>query len=361
MKSINSKYLSRIDHLRFFAASLLIFHHFRGENLKWDGTYTFKQMIILWLNNGSSGVSLFLVLTGFLFCIISDAGRKKIKYSGYIYNRILRIFPLMTLICFIVICISRQSSTPMDILRILTLQLNTGQSFTGWGHDFFPVGPIWTIAVEFHFYLIFPFIALFLNKYGKTYILGLVLLFIFIKFTIATISGSNIYFNLYHTIIGRMDQFIIGMFYALMYINHNSVKLENKLLSTITTLLSLFALTCLFTLKKETVFYCSLSFTIEALAWGLIILCYLKIKLPDNKYLENVLSSLGSISFSLYLLHLPVGTLISKIFQFNQPLNITSSITQSLIRLAFIIGISYLTYFSIEKPFMSLRVKYTNE
>ncbi|WP_423805513.1 acyltransferase family protein [Pelistega ratti] len=84
-----------------------------------------------WLVNGSTGVSLFLFLTGFLFCIISGYGGKKIQYKGFIYNRILRIFPLMILMVFIVITINRVNSTPMDIFRILTLQLNTGHSYTG--------------------------------------------------------------------------------------------------------------------------------------------------------------------------------------------------------------------------------------
>lgn len=55
-----------------------------------------------------SGVSFFLVLTGFLFCQISKGGEKNIKYWGFVYNRILRIFPLTIFLVFIIICYSRQ-------------------------------------------------------------------------------------------------------------------------------------------------------------------------------------------------------------------------------------------------------------
>lgn len=99
-------YLSRLDHLRFFAAFLLVVHHFRG-NLDYDSGMNFLSFIMLWLNNGSTGVSLFLVLSGYLFCILCKAGEYKIVYSKFIKNRILRIFPLLTVLFFCILCVSR--------------------------------------------------------------------------------------------------------------------------------------------------------------------------------------------------------------------------------------------------------------
>jgi peptidoglycan/LPS O-acetylase OafA/YrhL len=103
-----------------------------------------------------------------LFCQISNGGQKNLRYWRFIFNRVLRIFPLMVFLVFIVICCSKQTSTPIDILRIFTLQLNTGNAYTGWGHDFYPSGPIWTIAVEFQFYFLFPFI-IFKSLWGKIF------------------------------------------------------------------------------------------------------------------------------------------------------------------------------------------------
>lgn len=77
MKSLNTNYFSRIDHLRFFAAALVLFHHFRGKiTSEFPNTIDIvgyvKYFVNFWAINGSSGVGLFLFLTGFLFCIISD-------------------------------------------------------------------------------------------------------------------------------------------------------------------------------------------------------------------------------------------------------------------------------------------------
>ena len=62
--------LYRLDSLRFIAALLVIFVHFRGDI---DSTYTnldsIRSVIVLWIKNGSAGVSLFLVLSAFLFTV----------------------------------------------------------------------------------------------------------------------------------------------------------------------------------------------------------------------------------------------------------------------------------------------------
>lgn len=357
MKSLNINYIDRIDHLRFFAAVMLIIHHFRG-NLNWDGSYSLNAFARLWMENASSGVSFFLVLTGFLFCLISDSGRRRIKYSGYVFNRILRIFPLLVFLVFIIICCSRQVSSPIDILRVLTLQLNTGNGYTGWGHDFFPSGPIWTIAVEFQFYLIFPFLALFLKNYGPKYLVGVVILMLCTRFNISVIKGGDIYYNMYHTIIGRLDQFAIGMLFGHFY-RKGFFAFMSKLVPNIFVFsISLAILTFMFTFHKTSISYCSLSFLIEAVCWGAIAICYLTAPLPDIKIINTSLSYLGMIIFSLYLLHLPLGEMINNVFSFSIPSTVSGSLYQSFVRIPLIVAASFFTFYIIEKPFMALRVKY---
>ncbi|QOF66997.1 acyltransferase family protein [Actinobacillus sp. GY-402] len=80
MKSLNFNYLSKLDHLRFLAAILVIFHHFRGVNISISNieNVTVSNVVKIWLVQGSSGVSLFLVLSAFLFTLIANAGMKKL-------------------------------------------------------------------------------------------------------------------------------------------------------------------------------------------------------------------------------------------------------------------------------------------
>ena len=354
MKSLNSSYFSRIDHLRFFAATLVIFHHFSGNIAVSPDAGLITNFFITWLQKGSTGVSLFLFLTGFLFCIISDIGNKKINYKGFIYNRILRIFPLLIVLVAIVIAINRANSTPMDIFRVLTLQLNTGNPGTGWGHEFFPVGPIWTISVEFQFYLIFPFLALFLKRYGLKYLLGIVLLSILIRINVANLVPNPMYWNFYHTILGRLDQFAVLWNRGYLNLFHSYV------FSIFLTLISFTLLTYLFTLNKDNPYVASLLFSIEALLWGGVVCSYFLVGIKFNNLLDTILSKLGEISFSLYLIHLPVGIFVNKLLGFVSPNTLSDSLLQSCIRMIPIILISMLIFNLIEKPFMSLRVKYTS-
>lgn len=313
-----------------------------------------------WLINGSTGVSLFLFLTGFLFCIISGYGEKKIQYKGFIYNRILRIFPMMVLMAFIVITVNRAGSTPMDIFRILTLQLNTGHSYTGWGHEFYPSGPIWTIAVEFQFYLLFPFLALFLSRYGLKYLFAIVLLSIALRFNIHSLVSKPMYWNFYHSIFGRLDQFVLGMIFAVLWKRGYFSLFSSKLVSLVVVITSIIVLMYLFTFKKTDAIYTYFSFTIEAICWGLIAVAYFVVKLPKVKFIDTSLAKLGEISFSLYILHLPIGGMVTRVLNLSLATSVTDSLSMTLIRLIPIILVSFFTFYVIEKPFMSLRVKYTS-
>ncbi|QIM64073.1 acyltransferase family protein [Frederiksenia canicola] len=363
MKSLNTSYFSRLDHLRFFAAALVLLHHFRGKislsaitevNL----TNYIEYMFSFWAINGSTGVSLFLFLTGFLFCTISDYGRKKINYAGFVYNRVLRIFPLLIVIIFIVITMSRSESTPMDIFRVITLQLNTGSPHASWAQKFYPAAPIWTIGVEFQFYLIFPFLALFLSKYGSRYLALLIVLMISIRYNMEVLSSKPMYTDFYHSIIGRMDQFLVGMLFA-VWVNKGYFNwLKNKFIAVFFSLLVFFVLMYALPFRAK-VSYTYIHFTVEAILWGVIVVAYFLVDIKIPRLLDLLFSKLGEISFSIYLLHLPIGMMLSKSLSLVPPQNISELCFQFLFKLIVTIIVSFITFYTIEKPFMSLRVKYT--
>jgi len=84
------------------------------------------------------------------------------------------------------------------------------------------------------------------------------------------------------------------------------------------------------------------------------------VQITIDNLLDTILSKLGEISFSLYLIHLPVGMFVNKLLGFVSPNTLSDSLLQSCVRMIPIILISMLMFNLIEKPFMSLRVKYTS-
>lgn len=346
MKGMNSGYLSRLDHLRFFAAILVFFFHFSGVHEKLSKIENIKDVVKVWAANGSTGVSLFLVLSGFLFCVISDAGNKEIKYKEYITNRILRIAPLVTIFVFICITLNRENSGPLDILRVLFLQLNTGNKFSGWGGDIFPIGTIWTIAVEFQFYLIFPFLMIILHKHGIRKIVSLVLFFIIIKLMLVMYSGVYVYGNLYHSIIGRIDQFLIGIIFGALYCRYKNKILtpNNYIILFPLSLLSLVLLTFFLMQSRYTVVYNTLGFSTEAFLWAVLIMCYLCINISFNKKLDACLAYLGGLSFSMYLLHLPIGIITSRFMKNEYGIIMNGFVFSLIIVIPLTIVVSSLTF-----------------
>jgi len=352
----NHTYLSRLDHLRFFAISLVVFMHFSNGIDKPDSVNSFVDFLYLWIKSGSTGVSLFLVISGFIFCVITDAGEKNIDYKKFITNRVFRILPLLLVIFFIIITINRENSTPLDILRVLTLQLNTGNPYTGWGNNIFPSGPIWTIAVEFQFYLIFPFIINIMHKQGTSKIFLFMLCMIIIRSLIVLSSSSNSYDNLYHSITGRLDQFLWGVLFGYYYIKQKGKGFKiPQSLSMI--FLGLLIVSMLMIYRSHSNFYNIFSFNIEALGWSLFLMGYLTLNIKFFGLIDSSLAYLGGLSYSLYLTHLPVGLILSH--KLSNHLHFNNSLFFTiLIIFPVCIFISWITFNGIEKPFLMMRKKY---
>ena len=363
MQSQNIRYIARLDHLRFFAFLPVFAFHFRGPDspLFFHGEWTsWKDLAKLWIENGSSGVSLFLVLSGFLFCLITDGGRKSVRYLPFVYNRILRIIPLTTFLVFLVITVNRAESTPMDILRLLTLQLNTGHPWTGWGaSDAFPSGPIWTIAVEFQFYLLFPLIIGFIRDKGIRWALGLILLMITTRLILIGNSSPHLFFNFYHTITGRLDQFILGILAGIYYLRSGGARPARPLPLMLAAVALFYAFSYLFAQRDDSWFGAAFSFPLEAVLWSAVIIGYLRFPFPNWPWLDRLLAWLGGLSFSLYLFHHAVIFLALRHFGMSYPQSLTEMLQRSAVIIAVTIVYACLTYYIIEKPFAAKRVKYT--
>ncbi len=218
MESKNIKYLPGLDHIRAYAAVLMVIYHsilFLSYDQSYNRVFALDEWIYTknflspLLIEGHTAVALFMVLSGFLFYLITY--EKKIFYWKFIQNRILRIYPLFLFLIFVGI-----SSYAGNFDFIIFLK-------TIFGFDNMPpqlmIGPYnavsWAISVEFMFYLVFPFLIKIIK--GKKDFFMLILLFVVFR-VLSYLAGCSARDITYGTILGRMDQFIIGMFGSYLYI-----------------------------------------------------------------------------------------------------------------------------------------------
>lgn len=155
-----------LDHLRGLAAVMVLLAHglhnlsrgmYRDEIGAWITTKNFFYACIA---EGHAGVSLFIVLSGFLFMYINY--NKNIDYGRFIKNRVLRIYPLYVVMVLCGAYAFSSSLTTGNLLGSLLLLQGTGAAHNGGMFTMI----LWTISTEFIFYLAFPFMNLFIQKYG---------------------------------------------------------------------------------------------------------------------------------------------------------------------------------------------------
>jgi peptidoglycan/LPS O-acetylase OafA/YrhL len=105
------------------------------------------------------GVDLFFALSGFLITRILAATRFRPHYYRNFYmRRVLRLVPVYLLTLVLVAVFIPHSGT------FLLLSLIYLANFSKWLHVPMAYGPLWSLAVEEHFYFIWPWLVRFLNR-----------------------------------------------------------------------------------------------------------------------------------------------------------------------------------------------------
>lgn len=349
-----------LDHLRGLAALLVFsFHAIHLLHLHWQARPDLAWLGVI--TEGHTGVALFFVLSGFLFMQIALQGGS-IQYGQFIKNRLLRIAPLFVVVFFIAISIRRNEFQAADWAYLLFS--NLGQAPTS-GH--FITGPAWTIGIEFLFYLIFPFLALFTQQQGGRYLVKLLLLLAFFKLAAwpAIETPHHVY---YSTLLGRLDQFVIGMLAAIIW--QRSAQHPIWRYSLPVALLLIWsnsyhqALSAsYFTAHQQGLFWVFWSFR-EALGWALLILCWSACAQHLPRWIERPLLHLGQISYSFYLLHAFVLYFIHHSLQTQGWLGqgvINHWMLLSLLALGLTWWLANLSYQTLEIPFLALRRRYRSK
>lgn len=313
------EYFPAIDILRGFAAySVIMLHVIAHTN--W---VAYPQTGPLsWFRSGSLGVDLFFVISGFVVYYSALDIFEKTGYRAFLVSfslrRFFRLYPLyaLTLVASIYMSQRYLIDAPNLWAHILT-HLTFIHSFnTDWFSSINGVN--WSIAIEVHFYILIALlIAQLRNSNG--FILLLMALFIgwmwrWASWQIIPDNGDELYlyrlFVLSTQLPGRLDQFAIGMVIAQLvrsapFASWRETRWMLPLSAALTTL------TVYLFVFPQVNFWPSgqIAFifgrTLTALAFGAAVFAACQMQSPRFLRLSRPLRYCGTISYGLYLWHLP--------------------------------------------------------
>jgi len=353
--------LSRIDHLRAIAALLVATWHFTH-------TYVSPKVVPVWgilsiFEEGYTGVSLFCVISGFIFTYLYTD--RLIPYAAFIRKRLLRIAPLFVFILALSYYVS-----PWDNSSVLAMFLTT--LYRGGLPSY--IGPGWSVLIEFQFYFVFPFLLLFARQYGIRYLAGLLMLFIAVR-CLVFVSTRSVQFLAYYSIFGRIDQFLCGMIVAIVLKDPkwSSPFQRSSLLNVTGFLVALTSVAVLFwwfnvnggfenfdggTFPVRSAIWIYFP-TVEAVLYALLLGFYMVVPaLPGTRALSATFAFLGLISYSIYLDHLLLFPFVHWLIATTGFVPATwehAELLALFVAVPLLVVVASATYFMIERPFLRIK------
>jgi peptidoglycan/LPS O-acetylase OafA/YrhL len=365
MRSPNIRYFPAVDHLRAYAALLIVFYH--GLHLfSYYTRFHADFGIEHWLQpdnvfaaalaEGHTAVSLFMVLSGFI--LTYGSLDTDVDYRGFIRNRLLRTYPLFLLLVFAGIAAAPEGFHWLSLLQTVSGFANlpgalVAPPFTSM---------LWTIAVEWQFYVLFPLLLLVLKRGWTRHLLGLVCVLLLFR-VLAVLAGGNARELAYMTILGRLDQFLIGMGAAAFFRRYPLSRRSGALLAGASFALALLALACFNANGGWPVVALWKVFwpTLEGVLWAAFVVGYIDCANDARGLWSRLLAKVGEISYSIYLIHFLVITMMLKFappIEFSGRVVVDALLNTLLFALPATLFVASFTYRFVELPFLRLRGRY---
>ena len=306
-------HIPELDGLRGIAILLVLAWHY----WQWTGAV---------VQGGWLGVDLFFVLSGFLITGILLETRNKPGYFRNFYaRRVLRIFPLyygyLTLL-FLSYWMFRTGPDASQMLETAGSPVWYYAYLTNFVTAFrepripLVLGHLWSLAVEEHFYLLFPLLVYRLSHRQLAYTLaGMIVLAIVVRFGLLLAVPEHPMAQ-HHLTPARMDTLALGALCAILARSRHADRVQAW-----STILLILAAGCLLGLwmltgglRYEDVLMRTVGFSIAGVAFSLVLIGVLAKR--DTRLtapLRNpVLRYIGMVSYGIYVLHIFVGAVTRK-------------------------------------------------
>ena len=331
------RYRADIEGLRGFAVFFVLLLHFQAP----------------FVSGGYIGVDIFFVLSGFLITSIIHKGAIEDKFSFFnFYNRrIKRLSPALIIVVLITTFIFTFLLLPEDYISFMrsvrdVFLFNANSRFEKDVGDYFnieaeamPLLHMWSLAIEWQFYFIFPVVyytAIKYTKYPFPILIASALVSVLYSIYLTSSVGS-----VYFSTSARLFEFLIGGGAA--YLTITKIKKHH-------TLGSYLALLCLvvmvFYFDAETAYPGTNAFIVAAAVFAILITGH------NNKLLNHkIMTAMGRLSYSAYLWHWPIAVIC-----YFHDLETGGTLIFPLIGLTFLM--SHLSYKYVETPIRRSKISF---
>ena len=341
---LGMKYRQDIQILRAIAIILVISYHLRVPGFK----------------NGFLGVDIFFVISGYLIASVYDQG----KIRDFLKRRARRLLPAYLTVIFITLIIGSLISIPSDFRQLVQqsqLALTLFPNIFYWAQDsyftsnnFNPLLNLWSLGVEFQFYLFFPFIFKILGT-SRIRIIFLFLISIFGCFTLILISPKTAFFLLPF----RLWEFLVGYFVFNLASKeaHKKLPLNHKTMQGL--LVAIFISLLIIPINGFSTSPLSGHpgfASLLAVSWALIFLL-IGFDYQKSSFIRKV-EKLGDYSYSIYLVHFPMIVFLNYREFGGTNLGI-SKLQSAVLFTVLLLLFSYLLYNYIEKPYRNIDKRIT--
>jgi peptidoglycan/LPS O-acetylase OafA/YrhL len=354
MQNKNSEYFSQLDSLRAIAVLMVIISHWFSK----------EHFLNRYTSNGVIGVTLFFVLSGFLITGILLRSKQKVEegssirkaFKVFYMRRSLRIFPVYYLLLFVLLVLNLASVSDSFWWHFFY-----ASNFYFWIKDAFAgsLSHLWSLAVEEQFYLVWPAIILLVpRRFLTSVLLAGVLIGVLFRFVIVT-DVSEMGRLLMP---GSLDSFCIG---GLLAYGRNEMTPWYKYYQSNQRCFILLAFVLIITVHLPAFRMLSAAqssaiyLLLISIAFGILFnrVSY-NIETPVLKQILNNKGLLyfGKISYGIYLFHNFIPNFNGLSFS-GMPSFFSIYLTQ-LLRLVVLLVLSTLSWFLIEKPFLSLKYRF---
>lgn len=349
MRSSSGAHFIALDHVRALAAYMVVAWHFTHGTGGFPVPFDYLPAIVPFalLDEGHTGVALFMTLSGYLFAKLLDG--KAIRFSAFLWNRALRLLPLLVVVIGLV---GLNRLRRGDDLGAYAMTIVRGLVFPT-----LPNGG-WSITVEAHYYVLLPLLLWMLRR--STWLpWALVGAFVALR-TWLYVHYGDVQFLAYWTILGRIDQFTLGMIgFGLRRHVQGRHLAAGALAAAFCTAVWLFDRAGGFYGTARQPLWVLLP-TIEGLAYAVAIAWYDTSFTHTTRGLSAFVARLGEYSYSIYLTHYFIVFPIAR-FVHERVVDLSNFYVACAGALVFFAAMAvpgYLSFRFIEAPFLRLRKRY---